>query len=121
MSTVCYFAFPGVTGYTASRWAMLGFANSLWADLYNTNIKVSMIAFGKVDSPYFSNNPISEERIPKIVGMLIPTMTKEYSGKVIANTVKSKKTTVIKPFMMVVSVCLNRFFPGLFRWAMRIG
>ncbi len=80
-----------------------------------------MIALGKVDSPYFSNNPISEERIPKIVGILIPTMTEKQSGQVIANTVKSKKATVIKPFMMAVSVWLNRFFPGLFRWLMRLG
>ena len=120
-SAACYFAFPGATGYLAARWAMLGFAKSLQADLYGTNIKVSMIALGKVDSPYFSNNPISEERIPKITGILIPTMTEKQSGQVIANTVKSRKATVIKPFMMAVSVWLNRFFPGLFRWLMRLG
>ena len=79
-----------------------------------------MIALGKVITPYFKNNPISEDRIPKIVGWLIPNMSEKAAGKVIARTVQSKATIVIHPFMMKVSVCLNRLFPGLFRWMMRI-
>lgn len=118
-SAACYFAFPGATGYIPSRWALLGFSKSLQADFHDTNFKLSMIALGKVDSPYFKNNPISEERIPKIVGLLIPTMTEEEAGKVIARTVQTKAKTVIRPFMMKVSVWLNRLFPSLFTWMMR--
>jgi len=109
----------GATGYTPSRWALLGFSTSLQADLYDTNFKLSMIALGKVSTPYFKNNPTSEDRIPKIVDWLIPTMSEEAAGKIIARTVKSKATIVIRPFMMKVSVWLNRLFPGLFRWMMR--
>jgi len=119
-SAACYFSFPGATGYTPSRWAMLGFSRSLQADLHNTSFKVSMVALGKVNTPYFKNNPIGENRIPKIVNWLIPTMTEKNAGKVIAKTVKSQKKIVIRPFMMNVSVLMNRFFPGLFRWLMRI-
>jgi short-subunit dehydrogenase len=119
-SAACYFSFPGATGYIPSRWALLGFSRSLQADLYGTNFKLSMIALGKVDTPYFKNNPISEDRIPKIVGLLIPTMSEKAAGKVIARTVQTKATIVIYPFMMKVSVWLNRIFPGLFRWMMRI-
>lgn len=79
-----------------------------------------MIALGKVNSPYFRNNPTSEDRIPRIVGWLIPTMSEKAAGEVIAKTVKSKATIVIHPIMMKLSVCLNRFFPCLFRWMMRI-
>lgn len=119
-SAACYFAFPGTTGYGPARWAMLGFSKALQADLYGTNFKISMIALGKVDSPYFDNNPISEDRIPKIANWLIPTMTLDESAKVIVNTVKTKKNTVIKPFMMSLMVLLNRFTPGIFSWLMRI-
>lgn len=119
-SAACYFSFPGTTGYAPARWAMLGFAKALQADLYNTNFKVSMIALGKVDSPYFDNNPISEDRIPKIADWLIPTMTLDSAAKVIMKTVETKKSTVIKPFMMSMMVFLNRFMPGIFRWLMRI-
>jgi len=118
-SAACYFTFPGATGYIPSRWALLGFTHSLQADLFETDFHVSMIALGKVNTPYFKNNPISEDRIPKIADWLIPTMTEEEAGKVIARTVKTKSNLVIHPFMMNVCVWLNRFFPGMFRWMMR--
>jgi len=119
-SAAAYFSFPGATGYTPARWAMLGFARSLQADMFNTNFTISMIALGKVDSPYFKNNPISEERIPKIANWLVPTMSEKDAGRVIAKNVRTKKTIVIKPFNMAFFVFLNRLFPGIFRWLMRI-
>ena len=118
-SAACYFSFPGATGYTPARWAMLGFSRALQADLYNTNFKVSMIAFGKVESPYFENNPRSEERIPKIANWLIPTMSLKAAGQVISKSVKTKKEIIIKPFMLSLLVYFNRFLPGIFRWLMR--
>lgn len=119
-SVACYFSFPGATGYIPARWAMLGFSRALQADLFNTKFKVSMIALGKVDSPYFKNNPTSEDRIPKIANWLVPTMSQKSAGKVIAKIIKTKKAIVIKPFTMSLLVFFNRFFPRLFRWLMRI-
>ena len=107
-SAACYFAFPGATGYIPARWALLGFSRSLQADLYNTAFKVSMIALGKVKSPYFENNPISEDRIPKVVDWLIPTLSVEASGRIVAATVKNKRSIVNKPMMISVMVFLNR-------------
>ena len=118
-SAACYFSFPGATGYGPARWAMLGFSRALQADLFNTNFKVSMIAFGKVESPYFENNPRSEERIPKIANWLIPTMSLKASGQVISKSVKTKKGIIIKPFMLRLLVFFNRFFPNIFSWLMR--
>lgn len=119
-SAAAYFSFPGATGYTPARWAMLGFSRSLQADLFKTNFKVSMIALGKVDSPYFQNNPISEDRIPKIANWLVPTMSQKAAGKVIAKNVHTKRAIVIKPFSMALFVFLNTLFPGIFRWLMRV-
>ncbi|MEO1518842.1 MAG: SDR family NAD(P)-dependent oxidoreductase [Bacteroidota bacterium] len=119
-SAAAYFSFPGATGYTPARWAMLGFSKSLQADLFDTKFRVSMVALGKVDSPYFQNNPISEERIPKIANWLVPTMSEKAAGAVIAQNVRTKKAVVIKPFVMALFVFLNRLFPGIFRWLMRI-
>ena len=119
-SAAAYFSFPGATGYTPARWAMLGFSRSLQADLFNTDFKVSMVALGKVDSPYFENNPISEERIPKIANWLTPVMSQKAAGEVVAKTVKTKRSIVIKPSAMSLFVFLNRLFPGIFRWLMRM-
>jgi len=119
-SAACYFTFPAAIGYLAARYAMLGYSKALQADLHGTDFKVSMVALGKVDSPYFKNNPKSEARIPGIVGILVPTLTEEESGKIIAKTVKSQKETVIAPFMLRMLVFFNRFFPGIFDWIMRL-
>ena len=119
-SAAAYFSFPVATGYTPARWAMLGFSKSLQADLFNTDFTVSMIALGKVNSPYFQNNPISEDRIPKIANWLIPTMSLKAAGSVITKNVRTKKAIVIKPILMALFVFLNRLFPGIFRWLMRI-
>ena len=119
-SAACYFSFSGATGYTPARWAMLGFSKSLQADLYDTNFKVSMVALGKVDSPYFANNPVSEERIPRIVNWLVPTLSVKQGGNIVAKSISSNKNIIIKPFLMKVFVILNRVMPGVFSWLIRI-
>ncbi|PLX12400.1 MAG: hypothetical protein C0598_06040 [Marinilabiliales bacterium] len=119
-SAAAYFSFPGATGYIPARYAMLGFSRALQADLHNSDFKVSMIALGKVDTTYFINNPISEDRIPKISDWLIPTLSVEAAGEIVKKVVESKKPIVIKPFILSALVLLNRFFPRLFRWVMRI-
>lgn len=118
-SAASYFSFPGVTGYAAARWAMLGFSKALQADLYKSDFKVSLIAFGKVDSPYFSTNPISEDRIPKISDFLVPVMSVDETAKVIMKVIKSGKKTTIRPIMMNILVKMYPFFPRMFSYLMR--
>lgn len=119
-SAACYFSFPAATGYIAARWAMLGFAKALQADLYGSNFRVSLVNLGKVSSPYFTNNPTSEERIPKIVSYLVPTMTETASGKVVAKVAAKPKNIVNRPFILSILVVFNRITPGIFAWLMRI-
>jgi len=119
-SAAAYFSFPGATGYTPARWAMLGLAKSLQADFHGTDFTVSMIALGKVDSPYFSNNPISADRIPKIATLLNPTLSEDKAGKIVCKVVKNKKQTIIRPLSMSMFVFMNRLTPGVFSWLMRI-
>ena len=119
-SAASYFSFPGATGYIPARWAMLGFAKSLQADLFKTNFNVSLIAFGKVASPYFKNNPTSEERIPKISNWLNSTLSETEAGNVIAKTVGSNKKVVVRPRSMSFFIFLNRLFPKVFSWLMRV-
>ncbi len=118
-SAAAYFHFAGATGYMAARWALRGFTHALREDLRETNINVSMIVAGKVVSPYFVNNPGSEERIPGIATLLSKTMSVTEVAQVIFKTIMSPRNTVIIPFMMKLSVWLNRFFPALFTFLMR--
>ncbi|WNJ20108.1 SDR family NAD(P)-dependent oxidoreductase [Pontibacter sp. G13] len=119
-SAACYFNFPGATGYIPARWAMLGLAKALQADTYGMPVDISIAIFGKVSSPYFANNPISEQRIPKIVSALVKTMSEEDCGKVLVKMSKSRRKTVVKPPMMALFAYVNRFFPNLFNWLLRV-
>ncbi len=118
-SAACYFSFPGATGYTSARWALLGLSRSLQADLRTTNFGVNMLAFGKVKTPYFTNNPISEERIPKIVDQLIPTLSETEAAQIICRNLFVKNKEFIFPWQMRISVILNRWFPGVFKVLMQ--
>ena len=119
-SIACYFNIPGAIGYAAARHALRGFSNALHADLHHTNISVSMLASGKVNSPYFTNNPGAEERVPKVATTLTPTITVEDVAKSILRLTRSKRKVVVIPFMMAVFVYLNRFTPGFFDFLSRI-
>ena len=114
-SVACYFIYPGAIGYLSSRWTLRIFTESLQEELRTTNINVSMLAAGKVDSPYFTNNPISAERIPKISTTLMKTLTVEQVAKAILKIINTEKRIVIIPWEMALSVMLNKHLPGIFR------
>ncbi len=114
-SAACYFIYPGAIGYLSSRWTLRVFTQALQEELRTTNIHASMLVAGKVDSPYFTNNPVSAERIPKISTMLMKTMTVEDVAKTIIKIINTKKRIIIIPWEMALSVTLNRYFPGIFR------
>lgn len=118
-SAACFFAFPGATGYISTRWALRGFNDSLREDLIGTGVKVSMIAPGKVSTPYFSTNEGAEDRIPGIVDMFYPTLTPEQVAKTIVKNMRTQKKTVVPPLLMSATVALNPFMPGIIRWLMR--
>lgn len=118
-SVACFFTFPGANGYITARWALYGFMNALYEDLYKSDINVSMLAAGKVDSPYFKSNPGSADRIPKIALMLSRTLSVEDVANTVLKLIKSPKKTLIIPQSLAFLVWLNRFFPRIISWFMR--
>ena len=109
------FYIPGALAYSVGRWAMRGFSQALWADLYGTNIKVSLFVAGKIASEYFKNNPGSEERIPGI-SKFIATLSVEEAAKALLDGVEKEKKMIIVPFMLKVFYLSSRFFPGFTRY-----
>jgi hypothetical protein len=75
-----------------------------------------MIAFGKVKTPYFSNNPVSEERIPKIADWIVPTLSAEEAGKMVAKHALGRGRLKIRPVVMLFLVEMTRLFPWISRW-----
>ena len=114
-SPACYFIFAGALGYSCTRWATRAFMEGLAEELRSTNIAVTSVVAGKVDSPYFTNNPVSAERIPGVATSIMKTLTVDEVAKVVFRSLKSRKNTIIVPWQMALSVFFNRFFPGLFK------
>jgi len=113
------FVWPGATAYLAARWAIRGFTEALRADLYHTNIGVTLYESGAVDSPYWDNNPGSRDRLPKM-GNLVPTLSTEQVGEAIVNGVRKNKSLVVIPLMMKLTYWQHAVVPWLVQWLMTI-
>lgn len=113
-----FMAWPGATVYTSARWAMRGFSEALAADLSRTGVAVTLAAFAKVDSPYFTKNLGSAERIPSAQKM-IRVLTSAEAGRAIVQGIVRGKSTVVAPFMLRMVLFQARYFPGTTRQLMQ--
>lgn len=55
---------PGATPYQVARYALRGLTESLWVDLYSTDLSVTSVIPGKVRTEYFDRNENVEQRFP---------------------------------------------------------
>lgn len=106
----------GCTGYAASRYALRAFNEGLRADLRGTGVKTCEAMFGEVESDYFTNNPGSIERIPKIAAALIPKMSTQQVAEALAVAVRKESALFMRPFMLEVILVLLWMFPPVVRW-----
>lgn len=106
---------PGATGYTAARWALLGLTKALQADVYGTGLRVTSVIAGKVQNEYWANNPGAEARVPRIT-RIIPTLTSEQVADAVVDAIEHDRTEVIVPFMLRLLFELQPFFPNLLDW-----
>lgn len=113
------FVWPGATAYLAARWAVRGFTEALRADLYDTDIGVTLYESGVVNSSYWEHNPGSRERVPKIARM-IPDLSPEQVGQAIAKGIKRNKRLVVIPFMMKTIYVQHFFFPWVVQWLITV-
>ncbi len=80
-SPASYVVWPNAAAYIAARHAMLGFTESLRADLRRTGIDVTLVVLGAVETAYWQHNPGSRERLPEANSILAPIMTAERRRK----------------------------------------
>ena len=107
--------FPGLTGYISAHAAMRGFNEALRMDLYDTNIKVTLVSLAKIKSTFWTNNPGSEERYTKIAYIMgVPTV--DYVAKKIVKGVYKGKNNIVIPFLLRPTRFLSLVLPGFMRW-----
>ncbi len=117
-SVASYFCWPGATYYTAARWAMRGLHEALTADLAHTSIKTSLAVFAKVDTDYWSNNPKSEERIPKAQKMIRTLRAKDAAQALLAGASRGRRT-IVAPLSLRLILAQSKIFPWVTPWLMR--
>ncbi len=118
-SAASYLIFPGALGYLSTRWALRAFQNGLYDELRSTNVSTTSIVAGKVDSPYFTNNPISAQRLPKIGAMIMKALTVDEVAMVINRALDKRKKTIIIPWQMFLAIKFGQFFPGVLGMLLR--
>jgi len=109
----------GASAYVSARYALRGFNKALSIDLRHTNICVTSVMPGLVDSNYFSNNPHTFERLPTIT-RLYPHLTTQHVAKAIIAAIKRRRRTVILPFLLKLTVFLHKVMPDLVEWLVKV-
>ena len=108
-----YVAWPNASAYIAARHALLGFAESLRADLRRTGLTVTLVVLGAVETPYWQHNPGSREHMPKSNPILAPVLTPEQAAQAIVQGVERGQRRVVKPAILRALFLLNALAPGL--------
>jgi short-subunit dehydrogenase len=112
-SPASYVVWPNAAAYTAARHAMLGFTESLRADLRRTGIDVTLVVLGEVETPYWQHNLGSRQHMPKSNPILAPVLTPEQAAQAIVRGVERRQRRVFKPAILRALIVLNALAPGL--------
>jgi len=119
-SPASYVAWPNASAYIAARHALLGFTESLRADLRRTGLTVTLVVLGEVETPYWQHNPGSREHMPKS-NPLAPVLTPEQAAQAIVQGVERGQRRVVKPAILRALFLLNAVAPGLVARQLRRG
>jgi uncharacterized protein len=113
-SPASYVAWPNASAYIAARHALLGFTESLRADLRRTGLTVTLVVLGEVETPYWQHNPGSREHMPK-------SLTPEQAAQAIVQGVERGQRRVVKPAILRALFLLNALAPDIVARQLRRG
>ena len=103
-------AWPGAVAYTAARWAMEGFTAALRADVYGSGVGVTLAMFGTVESPYWTHNPGSRERLPAPAARQ-RALTVGEAAAAIVRGIEREQRFVLRPSVFRLLFLMNSLFP----------
>ncbi|WLR49691.1 SDR family oxidoreductase [Bacillus tianshenii] len=103
-------ATPKSSGYAASKHAALGFTNSLRLELSESNLTVSTVNFGPVDTDFFTQADPSGDYVKNVKKWMLSS---EQAAEAIISTMVHKKREVNLPRWMNIGAKLYQLAPGL--------
>lgn len=101
---------PNYASYDATKSAVISFSNALRMELKPHNIHVTVVNFGPVDTPFFEN--VGKDRKEKTAKNPF-TLSIEQAGKVVANTIGTKKREINRPVLLALGSKIYSFTPQL--------
>ena len=106
-SVAASFGIPGLAAYCASKYAILGFSESLYHELKGTGVGISVVSPIGVKTNFF-NNESFKDRFPKShIFMLEPRTV----SKSILKAVYSRRLEIIVPFYIRLGVWIKNTIP----------
>lgn len=109
-----YRGLPGRSGYSASKYALQGWLESLRTELLNDNVNVMWVSPGFTSSN-IRNAALDSHGKPQGASPLDESrlMTAQECADIILRAIEHKRRTVVMTLQGKTAVLLNRFFPKL--------
>lgn len=108
-SLAASFGIPCMAAYCGSKFAMLGFSESLSYELKHTNVGVTVVSPIAVKTNFFDNESF-RGKIPHKLGYVLDPKT---VSKAILKAAYSKRIEIVVPFFVRSAVWLKHTFPYL--------
>lgn len=102
---------PGATPYQVARYALRGLCESLWMDLYSTDVGVTGVVPGKVNTEYFDRNENVEERFPGTAEGLRVVEPEEVADALVTGVRKNKRRVYL-PRRLRWTIVAGRIAPN---------
>ena len=98
---------PGLGPYCASKFAMLGFSESLSHELHDTGVNITVVSPIGVKTNFFKNQSFNN-RVPNYTIFMIEPKT---VSKSILDAVHSQRLEIIVPFYIRIGVWIKQTIP----------
>lgn len=106
-SLAASFGIPMMAPYCASKYAMLGFSESLYYELKGTGVKVTVISPIAVKTNFFNNQSFNNKFVHKF-GYVLDT---KKVSKAVINSINSPRFEITVPFFVRGAVWLKHTMP----------
>jgi uncharacterized protein len=106
-SLAASFGVAGMAGYCASKYAMLGFSESLYHELYGTGVRITVVSPIGVKTNFF-NNKSFENHKPNYTGFMLAART---VSKAILAAANSSRLEITVPFYVRAGVWFKHTLP----------
>lgn len=105
---------PGAAAYIAGRWALRGLFEAVRMETTGTGVRTAMATFAKVASEYWSNNPDSESRVPRVQS-LVPVLSSADAARALLDGLAAGRESIVAPWQLRLFFLANHIAPSIVR------